>query len=189
MQQHRAGQPCTHGGSTHKYGQRTKDVDDVVEAGWVVNQGVAPEAPHVVTRRDFGVHRAQVRVHVEAVLDASQGTGERAAAVGEADLEVRQAFEHTAQHERADGHAGLRGHRHQPVFTHITNVNLAYEWHACFHKCAHTQPTQCMAAAYQGSQYFFMRPCPIMSHGWMKMAAPSSAAATRGTQVHGWDGS
>ena len=177
MQQHRAGQPCTHGGSTHKYGQRTKDVDDVVEAGWVVNQGVAPEAPHVVTRRDFGVHRAQVRAHVEAVLDASQGTGERAAAVGKADLEVRQALEYAAQHERADGHAGLRGHRHQPVFIHITNVNL------------HTQPTQCMAAAYQGSQYFFMRPCPIMSHGWMKMAAPSSAAATRGTQVHGWDGS
>src|SRR3546814_6728862 len=85
-------------------------VEQVLQGARVGDPGVEKEAFEVLARVARVVGGDQVRAHVEAVLDAADGVGEAAAAVGEADLELRQPLQHAAEHQAAGG-ARLFGRR------------------------------------------------------------------------------
>ena len=68
----------------------------------------------MLARARLRVDGAQVRARFEAVLQAADGPGETAAAVGEADAQPRQFLQQAGEEHGCDGHAGLGGHADQP---------------------------------------------------------------------------
>ena len=79
-----------------------------------MHKGVDPELPQVVARRARIIDAAEIGPRFEAVLDATEGEGERAAAVREAEAQFRQSLEHAAEDHRGDRLRSFGGHSDQP---------------------------------------------------------------------------
>src|ERR1043165_2573914 len=92
-----------------------EEVEESAQGGCIVDEGIDVEAGRaagwtggggareVVAGAPLVGDRAEVRSALEAVLDAADGAGEGAAAVGEGDAEIREALEDAAEDDGADG--------------------------------------------------------------------------------------
>jgi len=80
----------------------------------VVYAGIEPDAIEVLARIARVVGGDEVRAHAETMFDTADRIGKRTAAVGKADAQFRQAFEHAAEYQAAGGTRLLGGHADEP---------------------------------------------------------------------------
>ena len=104
---------------------RTHQVHQVLKDHWVVHQGIEPEPAEVILRCNLVVHCAEVRTHLEAMLDARHRGGEGTTAVRESHPQPWQLLEQAAEDHAGDGERGLHGHANQPRHPVLVQAVLA----------------------------------------------------------------
>src|SRR5262249_25053335 len=91
----------------------------------IVDKRVEIDFAQVMTRIFLVVDGAQVGPDAEALFDAADGPRKTAAAVSEAEAQVRQPFQNAAENQRANGQARFRRLAHQPGEPVVLHAVLA----------------------------------------------------------------